>query len=213
MNKTFQVIMATALLLGTLSGCSLTTRKDVHALNTADSYGTAKMEQPTSEIAPSMMDTISDDYITFDFAPEVATVTNLSDEAIAGSYYVVEPLDGILTSSAVHMDVYGGERIVFPENYTKETWVEYAKELAASYYEDPTDLQIRVIEQNYTASDMGIILTVAAKNDIPETTFDMRVANGETGSLVAILSHQNIHSDSTVQYEQFQYTLNDAQAK
>lgn len=131
----------------------------------------------------------TDDFCTFVYDPNEMSVSDLSDSSVEGSYLSLEPLGGIPSGSISHLELFGGEKLTIPKDYTEESWKEYAKDLAASYYGDTGNLNMSVPEVSFNTANgvsMRAKVCVAASADIPAMTAHICAVNGENKSLVMV---------------------------
>lgn len=176
-----------------LCACTPVTTETNPPIDVSQSYGempaTEAASQEQAQTTADLDETHTDDYCSFIYDSQKMSISDLSDSSVAGSYLSIEPKGGMPEGSITHLEVFGGEKLTIPKGYTEESWKEYAKELAGSFYEDKSNLNMSVSESNFSTEN-GISLSatveVAASDDIPAMTAVISAINGTNKSLVMI---------------------------
>lgn len=195
MHKTKALILALGLVLS-LCACGAGSESNQSAINVSQSYGQSTAPVYEEAETQNELDKIyTDDYCSFAYNSKTMSISDLSDSSVTGSYLSVEPLGGMPEGSISHLEIFGGEKLSVPQDYTVDAWKEYAKELAASYYDDASNLSMSVPTADFSTEN-GIHMTatvcVAAAADVPAMTVQISVVNGENSSLVMIAtSYEN----------------------
>lgn len=189
MHKTKALLLALGMMLS-LCACSTNPATEQSAINVSQSYGqSAVPEYEEVEVKDDLDKAYTDDYCSFAYSSKSMSISDLSDSSITGSYLSIEPFGGMPAGSISHLELFGGEKLTVPQDYTVDSWKEYAKELTASYYDDPSDLNMSVPAADFSAENgirMSATICVAASADIPAMTAEISAVNGENGSLVMI---------------------------
>lgn len=189
MHKTKALFLALGLVLS-LCACGAESKSSQPAINVSQSYGQSTVSVYEEAETQDDLDKIyTDDYCSFVYSSKTMSISDLSDSSVTGSYLSVEPLGGMPEGSISHLEVFGGEKLSVPQDYTVDSWKEYAKELAASYYDDASNLSMSVPAADFS-TESGIHMTatvyVAAAADVPAMTVQISAVNGENSSLVMI---------------------------
>lgn len=188
MRKYLGVFALVGAALLTLAACSSTPVTDP-AINVSQSYGQASTEYEPAEVKNELDKVYTDDYCSFAYDSKNMSISDLSDSSVTGSYLSIEPMGGMPEGSITHLEVFGGEKLTIPQDYTEESWKEYAKELTASFYDDASDLKMAVPAAEYHTENglrMSATVSVEAVDDVPAMTAEILAVNGENQSLVMI---------------------------
>lgn len=172
----------------TLGACSSSVENDP-AINVSQSYGQASVDYEPVKVQNELDKVYTDDYCSFDYDPKNMSISDLSDSSVTGSYLSIGPMGGMPEGSITHLEVFGGEKLTIPQDYTEESWKEYAKELTASFYDDASDLKMTVPAAEYHTENglrMTASVSVEAVDDVPAMTAEILAVNGENQSLVMI---------------------------
>lgn len=172
----------------TLSACSFSPAES-SAINVSQSYGQTAADYEPAETKNELDKVYTDDYCSFAYDSQNMSISDLSDSSVTGSYLSVEPMGGMPEGSITHLEVFGGEKLTIPQDYTEESWKEYAKELTASFYDDQSNLKMAVPSAEFNTEDgvrMTATVSVEAVDDVPAMTAEILAVNGENGSLVMI---------------------------